>query len=324
MELIGYTCSYTPVELLSATGYKPYRLLHGETGLSQQAERLVRVDACPLVKSNLSYIINNQEKFKAIVGSTSCDMSRRLFDVLNETTNLPVYLINNPRTDREDIYNDEIDWLEKQLEHFSGKKITDELLTEQINQWENQRKMYRELDQKRSTFPSLISTTSFHKAITNYYQGILVDKIELNEEKSDKPQVYFLGSAISYESNQIFQLLEKDLRIVSDYNNGLSRFLNIHIKEKSLDGIKSAYYHQPPDILKRPNHKYYEHISTELNRLKCVGIIAWSLDYCDSYEFELKRIESEFNLPVLRIRSDFSFQNLSQLKTRINAFTEML
>lgn len=324
MELIGYTCSYIPVELLSAAGYKPYRLLHGETGLAQAAEPMVRVDACPLVKSNLSYIINNQNKFKAIVGSTGCDMSRRIFDILSETTRLPVYLINNPRTDRQDIYNDEIDWLVKQLEKLSEKKFTEELLIAEIEQWEKQRAFYRELDQKRGAFPSLISTTSFHNAVANYHQGNIINKITMPEEKNGKPRVYFLGSAISYESNQISQLLEKDLRIVGDFNCGLARGINIHIKDKTLDGIKSAYYNQPPDILKRPNHKYYEHIKAELNRLKCIGIIAWTLDYCDSYEFELKKIESIFNLPVLRLRSDFSFQSVSQLKTRIRAFAEML
>lgn len=324
MALIGYIGSYVPVELIGALGYKPYRLLHGETNLCQQAEQLVRVDACPLVKSNLSYILNNPKKFKAIIGSTGCDMSRRMFDVLRDLTSPPVYLINEPRTEREDIFNDEIDWLVKQLEYFSGIKITEELLIKQIELWENQRNIYRVLDEQRGAFPSLISTTGFHKAIINYCQGNIVNQIDLPEEKTDVPRIYFVGSAISYESNPILELLEKDLRIVGDFNCGLARSLNIHIKDKTLAGVKSAYYHQPPDILKRPNHKYYQHIKSELKRLKCTGIIAWTLDYCDNYEFELKKIESEFGLPVLRIRSDFSIQNLSQLKTRISAFAEML
>ncbi|MCX7785744.1 MAG: 2-hydroxyacyl-CoA dehydratase family protein [candidate division WOR-3 bacterium] len=324
MELIGYTYSYIPVELLSLTGFQPYALLHGDIGLSQQGENFVRVDACPFIKSNLSYLTNNKDKFKAVVGSTGCDMSRRMFDILNQVTEVPVYLINVPRTDRPRIFYDEIDWLFHQLEYLAQKKFTSPLIAEEIDKWEKEREYYRKLNALRETTPSLMSTSQFHQIIINYYQGNIGKRFEIKPEQSNKPRVYLLGSTISYESNQILQLLEKDLRIVGDFINGLSRNININIKNKTLDGIKSAYYNQISDIVKRPNYKYYEYIKSELQRLNCVGIVAWTLDYCDSYEFELKRIESEFNLPLLKIRSDYSFQNISQLKVRINAFAEIL
>jgi len=324
MELIGYSCSYIPVEILAATELRPYRLLHGEVNLSKQGEKLVRVDACPMVKSNLSYIMNNQDKFRALVGSTGCDMSRRMFDVVSELTDIPVYVINNPRTDRVQIFNDEIDWLIKQLEHLSGKKFSDDLIAQETEKWENAREHLRQIDEKRGANPSLVSTTNFHKAVMNYYQGNITDKIEITEEISNKPRVYLLGSAITYESNQILKLLEKELRIVGDYNCGLSRFLNIRIGDKTLNGIKDVYYNQPSCIFKRPNNKFFEFIQNEIKKLDCIGIVAWTLDYCDIYEYELQKIETAFNLPVLRIKSDFSFQNLSQLRTRIGAFAEML
>ena len=47
-------------------------------------------------------------------------------------------------------------------------------------------------------------------------------------------------------------------------------------------------------------------------------------DYCDAYEFELKKMENTFDLPLLRIRNDYSSQKTGQLKTRIAAFGEIL
>lgn len=322
--MIGYTCSYIPVELLAATGLKPYRLLHGDIGLSKDGERLLRIDACPLVKSNIAYIIKNQDKFTALVGSTGCDMARRMFDIVDELTDIPVYVLNNPRTDNPKIFNDEIDWLAKELEHLSNRKLNDDLLRLEIERWENVREQYRTLNKKRSANPSLISTSDFHKAAMNYYKGDVDAQINITEKHSVNPRVYLIGSAITYGANQILELLEQELRIVGDFNCGISRFLNIEIKDKNLNGIKYAYYNQPPCIFKRPNHKFYEWTSSQLKKYACDGIIAWTLDYCDSYEFELKRMESRFGFPILRIRSDFSFQNLSQIKTRISAFREML
>jgi benzoyl-CoA reductase/2-hydroxyglutaryl-CoA dehydratase subunit BcrC/BadD/HgdB len=330
-KLIGYNCSYIPVELLAATGYKPYRLLHGDSRLSGSGEKLLRVDACPLVKSNLSYIIENKDKFAAVVGSTGCDMARRMFDclrqyqdVLSAPSSFPIYVLNNPRTDKPEIFYDEIDWLVKELEHLSNKNFSPDLINYEIERWEAARNRYRVFAQKRAVKPSLISTTAFAKACANFHKGDIELEIKIDETLSQNPRVYLLGSAIPYEAHLIIEMLEANMRIVGDFNCGISRFLNINIKEKNLDGIKKAYYNQIPCIYKRPNNQFYEMVGAQIKQLACKGIIAWTLDYCDNYEFELKRIERIFGLPVLRIRSDLSFQNINQLKTRIGAFAEML
>ncbi len=324
MALIGYTCPYIPVEILSATGLKPYCLLHGDMALSQQGETHARVDACPFVRSNLAYIIINQKEFRAIVGSTACDMARRMFDIIDEVTDIPVYVVNNPRTDNQHIYNGEIDWLVKELEHLSNKKLSDAVVSTEIDKWEDLRNQFRQLDKKRAATPSLIPTSHFYRAAMDYYKGCTDTSIPVSESISDKPRVYLIGSEITYGCQMLFDLVEQELRIVGDFNCGVSRFLNIVIEEKTLDGIKEAYYKQPPSIFKRPNHRFYDHIKGQLKTRACDGIIVWTLDYCDSYEFELGRMEEKFGVPLLRIKSDLSFQNISQLKTRIAAFREML
>jgi benzoyl-CoA reductase/2-hydroxyglutaryl-CoA dehydratase subunit BcrC/BadD/HgdB len=324
VQLIGYACSYIPVELLSATGLRPYRLLHGDIHLSKEGEKLVRVDACPLVKSNLEYIVQNKSRFAVLVGSTGCDMSRRMFDVASEVTDIPVYVLNNPRTDKPDIYSDEIDWLVEQLEHMSSRKFGDELIRDEIIKWEQRREELRTIDERRAASPSLVSTLDFHKVLTGYHQGTFDEQVTFCRNPSEKPRVYLLGSAITYEANHILQLIEKDLRIVGDFNCGLSRALHVKIEDLSLSGIKHAYYNQPPCVFKRPHQRFYDYVGEQIDRLNCTGIVAWTLDYCDVYEFEIQRIERIFGRPVLRIRSDFSFQGSSQLCTRIDAFAEML
>ncbi len=324
MELIGYTCPYVPVELLAATGLKPYCLLHGDMQLAQEGEKYVRIDACPLVKSNLAYILNNQKKFAAIVGTTGCDMIRRMFEVIDEMTKIPVYVLHNPRTDRPQIFYDEIEWLKSELEHLSHKNLTDEILGIEIERWEKAREQFRSLDHKRKANPARVSTSYFHRASRNYYSGNPDISMDIQELISDKPRVYLIGSEITYESSTLLELLEQKLNIVGDFACGLSQFLSISVRKKTFEGIKQAYYYQPSQIYKRPNKKYYDYIESQLKARRCAGIIAWTLDYCDTYEFELRRMERRFGVPLLKIRSNISFQNVSQLKTRISAFKEML
>jgi len=321
---IGYTCSYTPVEIVSATGFRPYRLLHGDIGRSSAGEQYVRIDSCPLVRSNIRYLVENKDDFVAIVGSTGCDMARRMFEVVAYETKLPTFLFNNPRTDNQLMFNDEIDWLVQELKRFSGRDLSDQALAQEIDRWEGARSVFRGLDAKRRSRPSMVSTTRLHQAAMSYHQGEPDAAREVPEETSDRPRIYLIGSPISYESNSILSRIEEQLHIVGDFNCGISRFANLKIDEPNLNGIKNAYYNQPPCIFKRPNNKFYEWISTEIRSLNCVGVVAWTLDYCDSFEFELNRIERAIGLPMLRLKSDFSVQNLGQLKTRIGAFAEML
>lgn len=286
---------------------------------------MVKVDACPLVKANLGYLLKNEKRFVGVIGSTGCDMARRQLEVIARFTSLPIHILNNPRTDNPKIFNDEIEELVKFLERLSEKKFTRDLIGQEIERWEKVRETLRLLDQKRKANPCLLSTADFHKICISYHMG----KPRINFPPPPAPpaspfRVYILGSPISYEANPFLSLLEKNLPIVGDFNCGISRFLPIKIKEKDLDGIKEAYYYQPPCIFKRPNKKFYEWVKKELKERRCQGIVAWTLAYCDNYEFELSRLEKSFGLPFLRLGSDFSFSPLSQWQLRIAAFAESI
>ncbi|MCX7995658.1 MAG: 2-hydroxyacyl-CoA dehydratase family protein [candidate division WOR-3 bacterium] len=325
MELIGYTCSYIPVEILSATGLKPYRLLHGEITLSQQGEQHLRVDACPLIKSNLGFILKNQKNFACIIGSTGCDMARRWIEIVKSTTNIPVYIFNNPRTDNFEIYSAEIDELVSELEQFFHRRFDKSLIQKECEKWEGIRQRLIAIDGRRRANPSAISTTTFHKIMNFYHQGRLEEiPYQIPDEISYKPRIFLLGSPVSYESAPFIELIEQRLRICGDFNCGLSRGIHIKILEKSIEGLKKAYFYQPGCIFKRPNIGYYEWVEKEIKATKSTGIIAFVLDYCDNFDFEIHRMEKRFSLPILKLKSDFSFQNMSQMKIRIDAFIDVL
>ncbi len=325
MELIGYSCSYIPVELLSATGFRPYRLLHGDIYLSQKGEHIVRVDACPMVKSNIGFVIENQKRFACIIGSTGCDMSRRMIEAIKFTTSIPVYIFNNPRTNNFEIFSNEIDMLIKELEQFSHHKFDKSLIQQTCERLAKTRSKLYQMDARRRANPSVLSTSTFQKMMTHYLQGDFSDvKADIPEEMSYKPRVYLVGSPVSYESGPIIELIEKRLRICGDFNCGLSRNLYIDVIEKTIEGLKQAYFNQPPCIFKRPNKGYYEWVEKDLKDTKSTGIIAFLLDYCDNFDFEIAKMEKKFSLPILKLKSDFSLQNISQLKVRIDAFIEVL
>ena len=75
--MIGYTCKYTPVELLEALGGEPV-LLNGEAESFRRAEELVHPNLCSHAKALLEHTRGLTE----LVLVNCCDSVRRCYDVL--------------------------------------------------------------------------------------------------------------------------------------------------------------------------------------------------------------------------------------------------
>jgi benzoyl-CoA reductase/2-hydroxyglutaryl-CoA dehydratase subunit BcrC/BadD/HgdB len=57
------------------------------------------------------------------------------------------------------------------------------------------------------------------------------------------------------------------------------------------------------------------------------GVIDYTLQFCGLYEMESNAIEKavrDAGLPVLKITTDYSMEDVGQLSTRVEAFLEML
>lgn len=330
MGLIGYSCSYIPPELLALTGQRPYRLLHGNIALASAGEQFLRVDACPLVKAGVAYVAAQRREFALIIGSTGCDMNRRMCEVIAQTAGVPTYIFNNPRTRNRDIFDEEIDLLIAALERFSGRQFGPEALRVEIQRWEGARSILRAANAARGAPVATLSTADLMRMVHLFHQGEL-DRIDSAGATSGdasllrtRPRVYLTGSPFTYEMIGLIELLERSLHICGDDNCGLTRMLTVQLTAPTLAGLKKAYYDQPPCIMMRPNQGFYEHVRNEIKRRACRGVVAWTLDYCDNFEFELAEMERSLGVPLLRLRSDLSTQNLGPLRTRIEAFAEML
>ena len=78
--LIGFTCAYTPLALLDAAGFVPYRLMP-LTEAPDQAGTLLHDNTCPHVKRVLDRAMHRDlPKMAGLVLMNSCDAMRRLAD----------------------------------------------------------------------------------------------------------------------------------------------------------------------------------------------------------------------------------------------------
>jgi benzoyl-CoA reductase/2-hydroxyglutaryl-CoA dehydratase subunit BcrC/BadD/HgdB len=76
-----------------------------------------------------------------------------------------------------------------------------------------------------------------------------------------------------------------------------------------------------------PNSERLSHVKGMFKEYGADGVIHYGLQFCQPYITESipveKALERE-NIPTLRIETDYSMEDVGQLKTRIGAFIEQL
>ncbi len=76
-----------------------------------------------------------------------------------------------------------------------------------------------------------------------------------------------------------------------------------------------------------PNNERLENIKKLVNESDIDGVIHYSLQFCTPYEVESFKVEQmleDSGVPILKIETDYSQEDAGQLKTRIQAFLEMV
>jgi benzoyl-CoA reductase/2-hydroxyglutaryl-CoA dehydratase subunit BcrC/BadD/HgdB len=92
------------------------------------------------------------------------------------------------------------------------------------------------------------------------------------------------------------------------------------------EGIKllAERYLKTPCACFTPNPERIEEIQNMAKELKAQGIVYYSIQFCTPYLFEAYQVESAVDLPFLKIDTNYSTEDIGQLKTRCEAFIETL
>ena len=96
--------------------------------------------------------------------------------------------------------------------------------------------------------------------------------------------------------------------------------------DELMDAIVDRYF-QVDCAIFTPNPDRLNHVEEMVKDYKADGVIHYGLQFCQPYLMEAipvaKALEDK-NIPTLRIETDYSMEDVGQLKTRVEAFIEML
>jgi len=352
--VIGTFCVYVPEEIIRALGGVSVGLCAGAEWAYDQVEQVLPRNTCALIKSAMGFKMGRVcpyvESADLVIGETTCDGKKKAYELFGELA--PLYVMELPQMKRPqdlELWRGELDRLVAKLEEVSGRSLTFEALQTATKEVNDKRRALQRLNAARAASPAPISGKDALLAVqVAFYDDTprftkMVDRIaeELEARVAagrgvappDAPRVLVTGSPMSVPNWKVHDLVEKAGGVVvSEELCTGSRYYEKLVAEDAtrveglLDGIAEKYLAINCACF-TPNPGRIEDVLRLANEYKADGILSYALQFCAPYQIETTSVERaarDAGLPVLRVDTDYSMEDVGQLGTRVEAFLEML
>ncbi len=342
--ILGYACSYTPEEIIFAAEILPIRIL-GTLEPPKSADVYLPVNVCSFAKSCVSEALKGEYSLlDGYVTSNCCDSQNKIYDFWRNLTPVPkTYFINTPHSTTENalgFFCKELerfkDWITKNFE----TEITQENLKYAIETFNENRRLLKQVYDLRRRHPPLLSGSETLEIVLS---SMIIPKDEHNKllhgllaqidncEHQEKDCARLLVSGSIMGSPKLLGLIESvgGCIVADDLCTG-SRYFWTLVEEDTdpMMAIARRYLHKIPCPFLHSSEERFEHVSEMVKLFDVEGVIILSLKFCDVHSFDAPLLAEELRttegLPVLPLEWEHSLSGIAQLKTRVEAFIEML
>jgi len=353
-QIMGYLCAFTPVEIIAAAGFVPFRIKGDVNEPITKADTEMETIVCPLVRSCFDMALKGKYEFlEGIVIPHACDSISRTYDVWKYTLNLPYsHLIDMPHSTDEpsfNFYKAILGTFRESLGKFTGKEISDQGLNQAISLYNQNRAKVRELYELRRTSPPLISGAELAKlliaavSIPVEEANQLIDSVieEVKQRKSvpaAKPaRIMVVGAQV--DDVAFINLIEDSGAwvVADDLCPGAREFFDdVDVTADPIDGIAERYlrkikcgrtFREKKGDYEDYLEERFGHIGRFIKGFKVDGVVLYIYKYCDPYGFDVPAMKSyieSVGAPVLYLEDEYSMSTIGRLRTRIQAFLELL
>jgi benzoyl-CoA reductase/2-hydroxyglutaryl-CoA dehydratase subunit BcrC/BadD/HgdB len=354
-KVVGAFCIYAPEELAYAADATMVGLCGGADFSVPDAEAILPRNLCPLIKSFYGFRLNKTcpyfQSSDLVVGETTCDGKKKVYELLNEL--IPTYVLEVPHKpdtkQGKEFWYKELEAFKTKLEEVTGNKITAEKLKESQELINNKRKALKRLSDLRANNPSpisgldalLIFQISFNDDVKRFTTKVneLCDELDERVLKGegviakDAPRIMISGCPMAipnWKVQNIAQAAGASV-IVEESCVGTRYFTNlVEPKSDKLNDLLWAMvekYSQIPCACFTPNDVRIKSVTDLVKQFKAEGVIYYTLQNCHDYNVEGVKVDralKAIGLPMLKIETDYAMGDSEQIKTRIEAFLEII
>jgi benzoyl-CoA reductase/2-hydroxyglutaryl-CoA dehydratase subunit BcrC/BadD/HgdB len=352
-KVVATYCVFVPEELVWAADGIPVGLCAGTQFSVPLAEEVLPRNTCALIKSSFGFKLGRicpyVQASHLIVGETTCDGKKKMFELLAEYQPVYVMEVPNKKTPQSrELWLREVLAFKEVIEKLTGNKITAESLSEATGLVNQRRRALQRLYNLRKVRPAhisgkdalLVTQVSFYDDLKRCTQqvNILCDELDKRVAKGDGVapanalRILISGSPMAIPNWKLHHLLETAGAVVvcEESCTGTRFFTDLVEPETSLDSQLKSIAERYMNIhcaCFTPNDERLDDIVNIAQEYQVDGVIHYNLQFCQTYANEAVRVErrlEEADIPLLRIETDYSDEDTGQLKTRIEAFLEMI
>jgi benzoyl-CoA reductase/2-hydroxyglutaryl-CoA dehydratase subunit BcrC/BadD/HgdB len=310
---------------------------------------------CPLIKASLGARLGRTCPFfrivDQIVGETTCDGKKKMYEIMAQ--DVPMYIMNLPNMKRpQDVaaFADEIALFKANVEEVTGNEITVEKLAEAIKVInERRRALARVYETRKNGDVIPISGTDalLMMQIAFFDDPVrcaeMANKLadELEQRLADGVSVFpagtkrilLTGTPLAIPNWKLHHIVETSgAAIVCEENCTGTKFFT-NLVDESADTLEGMYQALAERYMKincacfTPNAARIDEVLALAKEYKVDGVINTNLKFCTTFKTEAPALEKaleEAGIPVLDIETDYTDNDAGQLRTRIEAFVEML
>ncbi len=351
-KIVGTYCIYSPCELIVAAGAIPVPLCGTREAPIHAAEQVLPHNLCPLIKSSYGFAVTDTCPYfhfsHLVIAETTCDGKKKMYEYLSELK--PMHLLQLPqRQDRpedQSYWLREVEILRERLEKEFSVSITDEAMRGAIRLLNEERRSNKDLQDICKMKPSPISGIDLLMVL--HMRNFFLDKEEATamvdsltaelREMADRgespfsggtPRILLTGVPIGVGSEKVVRIIEESGGSVVCYENcsGYKKLIPVDEEGEPLRAIAEKYLKTPCSCMS-PNRGRFELVEELVREFHVDGVIDLTWLACHTYNVESRRLkeylETRTNAPFFQIETDYSESDVGPLKTRIQAFIEML
>lgn len=349
IKKLGHVCSYVPLELLNAAGVKHARLMHaGNTDEVAAGEIYTSSTYCDFTKSLVGGFETGDpfmRSFDQVVFFQTCNPMRTTVDFINEKyVHAKTYLLPRNRTEENarKFFRNEIEEFRRDLELLTDRKITDEEIRKQILLNNEVKAWIRKISQLRKRNHPALKGKDFLEIIKAYYFLPPEQQLKLYKDlyeklvkvpDSDKPLVRIMlaGGIVAEGDRKILDIIEDEYNarvVIDDHCTGYNPvYLDTEAEGDVIQNIADSYLDAAPCARMVPLDDRVQYSLKLAEEYKIDAVIYKYIKFCQCYGMtgnEYVKAFREKGIPLLEISSDYSTSDIGQIRTRIEAFLEVI
>ena len=352
-KIVGYTCSFMPVELFYAADILPIRLRGINAHSMEISDSYYGPFVCSFPKAVIQLAGSGKYHFlDGVVISNGCDTLRRMNDCWRKMGadikgSLPSWFYyfdvpHKPDGHAFDWYVNQIKKLIAAIEKQFHVHISENKLKKAINAQNAVRKSLWEIEKLRRQSPLTITGTEAYAAIIagtmmpvdeylRHLNTFLNNIRNRKQDSADDKKKLFLGGSIC-DDFELVSLIESSDAVVVGENIcfGIRNEKDmVSETDDPLQALTAKYL--SASVCPRMMGWYKERADMMIKRIKNLnadGVIMQNIRFCDLHGTENGLLERDFeknNIPSLRIEREYGpLTETGRLKMRFDAFIEQL